>query len=60
MSDIEIVQHMAGGLTVKEIAVKCKVKFKDVENRIVKMKGLYFALTAAHLVAIFMRKKLIE
>lgn len=60
MTDIEIVQLLSDGKTVKEIASEMNVNSRAVEHRIVLMRSKYFAWTCSHLVAIFIRKKLIE
>lgn len=60
MTEIFIVQHLSDGFTVKEVAAKLLVSPRLIENKIVKMKDIYFAKTQSHLVAIFIRRQLVS
>lgn len=60
MTDIAIVQHYADGKTAKEIGALYNKSTRCVEKRLVKMKAAYFAVTVQHLVAIFLRRGIIE
>lgn len=60
MTNSGIVQQIADGYKVAEIAKKEGVKIHTVQKRIYRLKEICLCKTAAHLVANYLRKGLIE
>lgn len=60
MTDSELVQHLANGLTVKEIASSAKEKCRAMEYRIILLREKTLSTTVSHLVANYFRKQLIK
>lgn len=60
MSNAEIVQRLSDGYTVQEIAVEFSKKYHFVRDRIKFLKEMCNCKTAAHLVAAYFRKGLIN
>ena len=60
MSETSLVQQLANGCKAYEIAATEKKSIHAVKRRIERIKKRCHAANTPHLVAIFMRKKLIE
>lgn len=56
----ELVKYISDGFTSLQIAPKFGVSHKTIELRISEIKKEYSAINITHLVAIFLRKKLIK
>lgn len=57
---IEIVKGISEGKTLSEISDDLKVNTKTLEKRLERLRVDYQAKTSCHLVAIFIRKKIIK
>lgn len=60
MTDAEIITLLSTGYTVSEVSTELNVTIRTVEYRIEILRERSKAHTVAHLVAIYLRKKLIE
>lgn len=60
LTNSQIVQYLADGYTIPEIAKETGMKITAIEKRIFVIKKTSISSTAANLVANFFRKKIIE
>ena len=60
MSNTELVQMLADGYTVREIAVKKNLKYGPLQKRIFNLRKDCLCLSVAHLVMNYSRKRLIK
>ena len=60
LTNSEIVQYLANGYTVIEIEAQTGVKRKTIEKRLYILKKFTSCKTYGHLIANFLRKKIIE
>jgi len=58
--EIFIVKCISDGYTLKSIAALMPINIRTLENRIFIIRNTYNAKSLAHLVAIFLRKELIN
>jgi len=59
MSNIEIVQHLSDGMTVKEIAALENMNRRTLEAKIKVLKERSLSKTTTHLVSNYFRKQMI-
>jgi len=60
LTNSQLVQYLADGYTIPQIAKETGMKVKAIEQRIYVIKKTSISTTAAHLVANFLRKKIID
>lgn len=58
--ETEIVKLLADGNTIPDIAVKMGLNRRSLEAKVATLKDKYRSSTVAHLVAVFLRNKLID
>jgi DNA-binding CsgD family transcriptional regulator len=58
--DVEIVRLLSAGVTAKRAAVELGINIRTFESKLGKLKYSFDCNTVAHLVATFIRKKLID
>lgn len=56
----KIVEYLSNGYTIPEISLETKLKIKTIERRIYVLKKISNTTTAAHLVANYIRKNIIN
>lgn len=60
MNNSEIVQYLANGYKVREIAEIANINRRTLEDRILDLRERHLCKTVTHLVANYLRKKMIE
>ena len=60
ITNAEIVTHLSNGLTKDEIVKETGINKKTLNSRLVKLKKQSLSKTITHLVANYLRKKIIE
>jgi DNA-binding CsgD family transcriptional regulator len=60
MNEAEVVWMLSVGLNKPQISEKLGIKIRTLESKIDQIRAYYGALNTAHLVALFLRKGLIE
>lgn len=58
--EIKIIQMIANGTTAKQAAIEMDIKARTMEGIINKLRGEFDCNTLSHLVATFLRQKLID
>lgn len=60
ITNSELVQKLANGYRVREIAKEIDINTRTLEKRILVLKKQYLCKTVSHLVANYLRRKIIE
>lgn len=60
LTNSKIVEYLSNGYTIPEISIEVNINIKTLEKRIYVLKKVSNSDTAAHLVANYIRKKIID